>query len=1176
MTMQDCHQNPEDSVEITPRTPAFSPPVSLAPERSGDVRPAPPLEEETLGALNEVWKDGGRFLVHGVSLSTPGQGQASSGPAGPNMAKSAELRDVSPQEFLAAARTPGSLCSVVLGPDKTSLPVTGLEDLAVLTTLYAAGAPVVAAAAHLLGSLKSLRQAGVRFTALDTKCVNDRGRFESHRVDVGAYGAWLALGETGASTRFGDLAMERAGEKAVGVGDAEDVAALAFFETGGPAEALGHPGAGLALRDLERAGATFFVSDNAYTSQGKGAYDAYLELARGKTDRVWTASGSFRIDEVPLERLDREPQLASTLLDRFHLFQRLAAVRKDGYSAGQALQALDEPVVGRSKAECEAAMLEVLGMSRGWAGREKSDFQNVVAAARADESLVDVAREYAHVAAAFGGRESKDDLADAFGMHRSLAPEPAARFLRMVERAQSHDVASKAFDLLYADGRADQFASREQSLDSLFATEQKLHANRQGRDSVTFSGAVDAYVLISRTLRNGEKVDDAVARYADLVGHTWRIEDAHEAFRVMREDLAAPGAVPVREREDVFLSLLDDRRPVGDAVSAYRALAVGDPPPAEFEARRAVLAHLMGRDADSSASGADAAKGVRSLPEAARDLEGLVTACVPYGGVQTVEGKRFLAFADVSSSFGEAHKALASLEHAPFPADAAERDAIYLAVARAAMDAKPVRSVHDLPTSTACLDDYWYVVRTAAGADGRPVAEQYARLLVAAGGDAAEARMAQAVVRNRLAGGGPVGVAPERREAWLTGLLQATGTTIGAWEALQWVESLPDAGEAEQRMRSVGSLVPMARRFSSAQPLKDAMGIYDDLARRSRSPQAQPADAAALLADVAARIPYAGNAADTLDRVCRSLLDPGADLEAVMADLRGLALLLDTSRRSFEMVNAWPDVRRVPAGLSHEERARALQVLLGTERCSMSDLAGVYRTVATDVTDGATLLANAGVMATLLQEKGSKDAVELYQAIREGLHPVAALGEVVDAARMARYAGMVASGADREDLKKLLETVCVPVAGEPLADRETVVAGLWRLGAEMRASDCSSQTLESYQTLARTLFPGERLADVAGLFEEVARAVRKQEVARDVIGRLQSERLQGSFPRVPLRELVERFVQAFAVSGDVDRSMEILHRPASSDPVVVDGEEEVTVGGIRIPKRKGVVDSHEE
>lgn len=154
-------------------------------------------EDEVLAALGEIRKEGGRFVVD-ASPSAPG-GDPASGPAVPASPPAQEpgQGEVSPRELLAAAGTPGASCRLVVGPDRTSLPVAGVEDLAALVTLYAAGASAAASTTHLLGSLKSMQQAGVRFTAVDTRATNDRGRIESRRVEVGAYGAWKALQEAG-------------------------------------------------------------------------------------------------------------------------------------------------------------------------------------------------------------------------------------------------------------------------------------------------------------------------------------------------------------------------------------------------------------------------------------------------------------------------------------------------------------------------------------------------------------------------------------------------------------------------------------------------------------------------------------------------------------------------------------------------------------------------------------------------------------------------------------------------------------------------------------------------------------------------------------------------------------------------------------------------------------------
>lgn len=216
-----------------------------------------------------------------------------------------------------------------------------------------------------------------------------------------------------------------------------------------------------------------------------------------------------------------------------------------------------------------------------------------------------------------------------------------------MKQAQAHDPAARAFDLLYADGEAGRFGEREQALSSLLASEQQIGARRQERKSVVFAGALDAYDLACRSLRSGEKLEEAVARYADVAGRTWRTEDAPAAFRAIREDLAAPTGLTVRAREDVFLSLLGDRVTAAEALEAYQAMADGNPTPEEFDARRALLEHLL---AAAPAPEAGAGGRPRTLAEATRDLQGLVTACAPHGGVRTTPGRRLIDFLEVSPS----------------------------------------------------------------------------------------------------------------------------------------------------------------------------------------------------------------------------------------------------------------------------------------------------------------------------------------------------------------------------------------------------------------------------------------------------------------------------------------------------------------------------------------------
>ena len=89
----------------------------------------------------------------------------------------------------------------------------------------------------------------------------------------------------------------------------------------------------------------------------------------------------------------------------------------------------------------------------------------------------------------------------------------------------------------------------------------------------------------------------------------------------------------------------------------------------------------------------------------------------------------------------------------------------FQAVGAAARDGHPVREARDLPTSAETQDDDQYVVRTATGSDCGTAAEQYARLLRASGGERAEARLGQAVIRRQMSRKRPRGCRTAGRRA---------------------------------------------------------------------------------------------------------------------------------------------------------------------------------------------------------------------------------------------------------------------------------------------------------------------------------------------------------------------------------------------------------------------------
>lgn len=1099
--------------------------ISALPLTTRATTPTPPAHSEIASTLATLSREGAHFTVDGV--------------------------DVPPDAFATAAQAAQTPCRVVMPPDQVALPVAGIDDLVALTTLHGAGAPAAAATAHLVGALRTLRQAGSVFKALDRERLDARQRPSHTPVDIGAYGALKALS---GETRFSELVIEAPGQKPLTPINAEEVAAQAFFKSGGRADDLALPVVGRTLQALDQSKMSLWIS-NDYNARPVTARDAYLAVHAATTDRVWIGRADRKLMEIPVQRLQTDPSVATEVLDRVERFDRLNAARRDASVAERALRLLDEPVGHTTMAEREAAMIEILTLRRGWSGGEEREYRAVMGAIRDGEKPVDTARDFGRFITAFGGRDRADDVTNGWPYYRALPPDAATRYLGLVSRAQSHASARTAYDTLYADSRTDQFPVREKSLDSLIAIEGRIQAQRGSLESgKVFAGAADVLALIATTVRPDETLEEATSRYATLEGRVWSGDEAHEAFRFVRQSLLSPSSMPAREREAHFISLLDARRNVEQVREAWTLLTVDDRREG-FEARKAQLDRLVARRP--------------TFEQALADLQKLHDATASQGGLESPAATRLFRFVEVSSNFEEAKAAIDLVEHAALPTDAGVREQMYLSLADARQRAEAGQNRRDRATGADVKDDYWHVVRAAGTADPVSVAEQYGRLLKAAHGDTDEARVALSVVRQRLSSPIPPGADLTRREAWLTRFLDRCGKTSDACAAVRFIESASSVQDAERRADALDGVVKMAIHFRSADAVTDAVAILNDLQARAGGVD-RADEAIALLTRLADRVPspVSADRQTPLDRVRAQLVPPGVDLDTLVTDLRGVHLALDRVSRPWDIVEIWPLVSRLPAAVSHAERAEALGTLLAAQKASRDDVVRLYETACEGADAGAALKANVGLLSRMLTARSPFDTIECFHAIQGALQRFALVGEPADLSRAARYAGMVADGAAKYDLAQIFDTLLVPVGAEPLAEREAALATLWNAERTADVKEVATEAVRDFEAIAATQYPGDSLSDTAQLFVELMRAVHQPETARVVMGRLQTARLTGEFPDSTTRQLVERFLEAYVVNPDIDAAMAALHRTEKDPGTVVNGPDEVVIGGIKLPKRR--------
>jgi hypothetical protein len=1095
--------------------------------------------------------------------------------------------------------------SVVL-PGGVALPVRDLTDLAVLTTVYAAGAPALASHPGLARALGAMHTAGTTFKAVDTQAANYDGDWSTPPVEVGPYGAFLALTDKDRLHRLEVIepgtAPGKASPEPFRPEGTEELVAHHVFDMGGDAANLSHPVTGANLQQLEKNGNVLYNKEKEWDE--KSAEQLYLGIHKEDVHNIVVAidkKSNTKIKELSVAELDTNPHVADEFKERADRYKRLEAARgSSGYSSDtkDALEALDAEVPGHPMAEREAAMTQLVGLERDYSWKVRDDFKAVVDQARDGETLDQTAAQYADIVKRYGKSKSSDNRKDAvaaFGAYRALdkalpAGLPLAdkqkKFLDLVGKTQNANATQRGFELLYGDGQSANYGQREQWLDGLLAAEKKFAPSRG-------HGAVEVFDILTRTAQPGEDLSEDVGYYNELAeAHpTWGHDQSHEAMRLLREELPLknPTDLSRSEKERRFVDMLKKSdESVKDVWDTWSALAHGGTT-AEFDTRQQILDRIVAsRHCTQGAAG--------------RDLKKLDDETRSQGGLGGALAARLLKLLDVSPSFEAARNAFDQIERAALPSAVADREAIYLTVAgvrhRAIVaarvrDAKsdPMKYEPDEKQIDASMQDYWYVVRNAMAQPNVPpaaIATDYARYLKAAHADSNEARTAHAIARTRLQDGGPLSVTPAQRQEWLARSLRATESAEAAYDLLTWAEKSANAEQAGDRIGGLEHLMPLARHFNSDDAFKDSMTLLEPLLAKNRGSGTIGGVAqrlASLFVEVASpedpnaekvydmklsRYTRRGRSAEeVLGTLRQTFLENGSTLAEVQSDLEDFASFMKSSGKEWKCVEAWPEIRSSLPGVANTDKVAVLTRLLpNLKSYDDSDWMELYRAITAHGPDAAQLKENSEVMALLLTEHKSEEAIKLYDAIHRGVS--GSLGTTpgqADNARVRRWAELAAKGGSSSGLEDAFETMRVPVGAEDVAEREKALSELIDLQNLLQAQSPLSEAVKDFHALADTLMPGESLTATVSLYSELANAVRKGETARKVITALQRDRLAGHFGKESLRDLITRFATSFAVNGDVSKSMESLHNQ-NRDNTVKQDDDTVVVGGIKIPKKK--------
>lgn len=222
-----------------------------------------------------------------------------------------------------------------------------------------------------------------------------------------------------------------------------------------------------------------------------------------------------------------------------------------------------------------------------------------------------------------------------------------------------------------------------------------------------------------------------------------------------------------------------------------------------------------------------------------------------------------------------------------------------------------------------------------------------------------------------------------------------------------------------------------------------------------------------------------------------------------------------------------------------------------------------YGAVTTDAPDAAALKRNVDDLVAI---GGGKSSIATYQAIASHVSATSgAPGTEEPAARRTRFAKMAGLGLGKAELESAWKVTRVPVGLESDAVREVALESLHAAAGHGRLEDA----IASYSVIAGDLYPGDSLGATADAFINLSQAVRSTDSARRMVSDIQSRRLDGEFAGRTLDQLITSFIEAYAVSGDVNRAWEVM-RERQRDAAVVKSEAGgVNIGGIRVPRKSG-------
>lgn len=279
------------------------------------------------------------------------------------------------------------------------------------------------------------------------------------------------------------------------------------------------------------------------------------------------------------------------------------------------------------------------------------------------------------------------------------------------------------------------------------------------------------------------------------------------------------------------------------------------------------------------------------------------------------------------------------------------------------------------------------------------------------------------------------------------------------------------------------------------------------------------------------------------------------------------------------------------AGLPDSDRLPALRFLHGTMRDLSSDAVPypVLHDLFLDVLAGARDLAlakaaaelstlpvpgvgfeeRAECMAEMSRAQGSAYRSTLLGDYLDVVNPPSPTASPAERARQvaATFAPMrraFAHGLDTEATRRANEAarlVSLPVGDETLAQRIAVMESL----VAHRLSD----PITAYRTLLVRRVEGESLARTAERMGHLLTglgALNAQDRALDVFCTLQEAFRKDS--GLHRDEVIERFDEAIAISGDVERAIAAATAPTRNQGTITQDRETVSIGGIRLPRNR--------